>query len=455
MKKRLLYFTILLMCSCFSSNFATVKDSLVSIINKSENDSIKVANLFSLAEQYYYSNPDTTIVICKSALEISNHIDYVTGKANAYGWLGYLYRKKGLIKQAIEAYHLSISAFEKINDSLGVAVNLNNLGMLYKKSKEYDKAKEHYLRCFAYDSINNDTAGMMVVINNLGQIEYLKRNYKDAIQFFNKVIELNTKVGNKEAVYSAHKNKANALIKLNNYTEAEQNFSAALEGYLQMEDNEGVASVYANLGMLSYYKNDIQKTLIYGRKSFATAKNIGYPDKVRDASFVLYNGYKAINNTDSALKYHEQYILMKDSVFNKEIKSATIRQQTQYEFERKQLLQEQHEKEQARLIANEIKRRDNIQMSIIFIIVLSVFVSLLFLGFVKVSRIFAEGLIFFAFLILFEFILVLTDPFVEDLTNGAPAYKLIINAVFAAIIFPAHAFFEATLKTRLLKFKRK
>ncbi|MDC3306056.1 hypothetical protein OAV36_03940 [Flavobacteriales bacterium] len=37
------------------------------------------------------------------------------------------------------------------------------------------------------------------------------------------------------------------------------------------------------------------------------------------------------------------------------------------------------------------------------------------------------------------------DPYIENWTGGAPAYKLIINASLAALIFPLHNFFEARM----------
>jgi len=60
-------------------------------------------------------------------------------------------------------------------------------------------------------------------------------------------------------------------------------------------------------------------------------------------------------------------------------------------------------------------------------------------------------MIFFSFLLFFEFMLVLLDPFIEDYSGGAPAFKLMFNAVLAAGIFPLHAFFESMIKRRLVK----
>ena len=54
-------------------------------------------------------------------------------------------------------------------------------------------------------------------------------------------------------------------------------------------------------------------------------------------------------------------------------------------------------------------------------------------------------------LILFEFLLVLADPYIDKWSGGAPGIKLLFNAGIAALIFPAHAFFETKLKGRLVK----
>ena len=86
---------------------------------------------------------------------------------------------------------------------------------------------------------------------------------------------------------------------------------------------------------------------------------------------------------------------------------------------------------------------------VIGLIIIGLFVTLL--GFVKVKPWVAEGITFFVFLLFFEFLLVLLDPYLDKFTKGEPAYKLLINAGVAACIFPLHALFERMLKRRLMK----
>ena len=152
---------------------------------------------------------------------------------------------------------------------------------------------------------------------------------------------------------------------------------------------------------------------------------------------------------------YELQVAYRDSMKNEETQKAAVRQQTHYDFEKAMLIKEQKKKEEARLLAEETQRRDNLQYSFILIAILLVFGAVMGLGFVKVSPRVAEGIIFFAFLILFEFLLVLSDPYVDNWTGGAPGWKLLINAVLAGLIFPLHAFFETALKKRLVSVKSK
>ncbi|MFH1321845.1 MAG: hypothetical protein ABII90_14490, partial [Bacteroidota bacterium] len=92
-----------------------------------------------------------------------------------------------------------------------------------------------------------------------------------------------------------------------------------------------------------------------------------------------------------------------------------------------------------------------LQYSVILIALLILSGGVISLGFINVSERMAEGIIFFSFLIFFEFLLVLADPYIENWSGGAPGFKLLFNAVIAAMIFPAHAFFEAKLKGRIVK----
>ena len=161
--------------------------------------------------------------------------------------------------------------------------------------------------------------------------------------------------------------------------------------------------------------------------------------------------HKEKQNYKKALSMYEDMIKYRDSLVNEDTKKSMIRQQTKYEFEKTQIIKEQKEKETARLLAEETSRRDNLQYSVILIALLVLGAGVMALSRISVSPRVAEGLIFFSFLILFEFLLVLADPYIEGWSGGAPGIKLLFNAGIAAFIFPLHSLFETKLKKRLAK----
>ena len=216
-------------------------------------------------------------------------------------------------------------------------------------------------------------------------------------------------------------------------------------------DKKGVASSYGNIGRIYMDIEDREKAWEYLLKSMELAKELEFPVVIRNTSLWLTRLYKKEENFEAALEMYELHIQMRDSIKNEETQKATIRQQTKYEFEKAQLVKEQKEKEAARILAEETGRRDNLQYSIILLGLL-VLGSLVFgLGKLALPVRIAEGIIFFSFLILFEFILVLADPYIDNWSSGAPGIKLLFNAGIAALIFPAHAFFESKMKKRLVK----
>ena len=206
-----------------------------------------------------------------------------------------------------------------------------------------------------------------------------------------------------------------------------------------------------NLGNLEFLRNNIKAAEEYGLRSFSKAQEIGFPNKINAAATLLSSIYEKQGRGMEALEMYKLAILMRDSTINEETQKATIRQQTQYEFEKAQIVKENEAKEQLRLEAEKTSRRNNMQYSLIFLGILLLFGLVLSLGFIKVSTNIAEGLIFFAFLILFEFALVFTEPYIEQYTNDEPMYNLLANSVLALIIFPVHSILERLLKKRIVK----
>ena len=322
-----------------------------------------------------------------------------------------IYQVQGDISQAKEAFEESLRLRREVKNQSGIGTALNNLGIIYMNEGEIEQSLKYHKEALEIRKGLKDQARIAQSLHNIGQCYEEQLKFAEALEYYEQCLTIHESSSNKRGLSLTLHNIAGILI--------------------LMEDLEGAKE--------------------YARKSMELAQSIGFPHIIQGASNMFYMIHKQQGEYEAALIMYEQFILMRDSVKNDETQKATIRQQTQYEFEKAALVKEQEEKEASRIVAEETSRRDNLQYSIILLGLLVLGSLVLGLGKLSVSTRMAEGLIFFSFLILFEFILVLADPYVDVWTGGAPGWKLLINAAIAALIFPLHAFFETKLKGRLVK----
>jgi len=58
------------------------------------------------------------------------------------------------------------------------------------------------------------------------------------------------------------------------------------------------------------------------------------------------------------------------------------------------------------------------------------------------------------FVMLFELILVFTDPYIEALTGGQPFYKFLFNVTIAVMLFFVQHYFQQKLKQRMYRIRK-
>jgi hypothetical protein len=142
---------------------------------------------------------------------------------------------------------------------------------------------------------------------------------------------------------------------------------------------------------------------------------------------------------------------VKDSLFSDDKSKEIGKLEGRHEMEMADMERKRQEEMEAKAKLAEKERKNLLQYSGIVLVLLIVGVLILVLGVVKVKPSIASGITFFAFLLFFEFLLILLDPAIERWSGGEPVYKLLFNAVIAACIFPVHAFFERIIKKRLIR----
>jgi len=360
----------------------------------------------------------------------------------------------------------SLEIQKEIDDKQGIAISLNNIGAIYDNQGNTDKALEYHLQ--SLEIRKNDKQGIAYSLNNIGFNYNNQSNTDKALEYLLQSLEIRKEINDKQGIaYSLN----NIGFNYNN----QGNPDKALEYYLQsleirkeINDKKGIAYSLNNIGWVLLELKNYAAATDYCTRSLRAAEELGYPENIMNAAGSLHKIYKAMaqraqkqgvweygEHYAKALEYNELYTQMRDTVHNNDMSKAIGKAEGKFEFKMALKERELREKEQARLQASQTAHRNNLQ-NVAIAMGLFVFMTIIiFLGNLVLPEWLVNALSFVPFVLLFEFVTELIEPFTEALTGDQPLYEVLINTSVVLIIFPIQYFFEKKLRQRLDKAKKK
>jgi len=331
----------------------------------------------------------------------------------------------------------------------GLCVIWIGIGLIYNMLGEYENALKYYERCRdLYEEIG-DGLGIAKIIVNIAGVYFKQGNYSEALAYYEEALGAYQKLSNKRGEADSHTGIGIVHKMLNNPVKALESYQKALAITKEIGDKRSMLMNMNNLGSLYIQQGEWKKSIIVILEALELSEELGTLEAKRDAHFNLSEVYRETGQYQEAFNHYKDYSMVKDSMFNESKSKEIGRLEAKFEFERHESERKLLDEAQAKQVADSKARRDNLQYSGILILLVLVFAGVFMLGRFNIPVRMAEGMIFFSFLLIFEFMLVMLDPYIENYSGGEPAYKLLFNAVLAGLIFPLHAFFESKMKGRL------
>ncbi|OFY63733.1 MAG: hypothetical protein A3H98_06570 [Bacteroidetes bacterium RIFCSPLOWO2_02_FULL_36_8] len=345
--------------------------------------------------------------------------------------------KKQSRLQALQYYYRAMKLGEELGDKKRIAIQLGNIGIVYWKLRDYSKALKYYFDALKIDEELKNKAGVARHIGNIGIVflelgEKQKNNIKKdslfnkALEYYFKALKVAEEQGNKNGMSIVLGDIGTFYMKIGKFPEAEKYLINALV----ISDSIGIIN---ETQTFEFSLSHLYDTLALLKENNPALNGFGTLSEI----------YK------KALTHYKKYCMARDSIFNEEKSKEIGRLEQKHEYEMAELKHQQEEKEKSRKLAVKLNRRNNLQYSAILLGIFALFVIVFFVVRFKLPHWTTELVVFIPFLILFEFVLVLLDPYIEQITKGEPLWKLLANASLAAVIFPLHQFFEKMLKKRI------
>ena len=363
--RNILYILLLVACFSFQSKASNL-DSLSNYISSASEDTAKVEALIKLGKKLRNGQVDSATKIFEQALQLSKKIKWKKGEALAYGTLATCKSIQSDYPGAIEYYYNALAIHEELNNLDGVAVMYAGLGVLYKNTNDLEKALELHNKALEIDLKRGDTARTSLHYGNIGVVYKHLQDFDKALEYYGKALEIDTKNNNIDG-QSRHLGNIGVIHKnLENYEEAITYYFKALEISEQQNDLEGILIKSQNIGNLYILLGKYAKAEKYIQRALDLSKQLGSLNGLYSAYSKQTTLYEHMGKDKEALKSLRLAMAYKDSIFNEENKKEILRQEVNFEFEKKQAIEQaEHEKELA-VAASEQKRQ---QLFLVFLAV--------------------------------------------------------------------------------------
>ncbi|MBL4735017.1 MAG: tetratricopeptide repeat protein [Flavobacteriales bacterium] len=425
---------------------------------------------------YAMGDLDSALINWRKTMELRADRQDLKALADSYNNIGLIYRQMSDYPQALNYLFKALSIKEGVRTDtlnaeevkklqLSTANTNNNIGLIYWEEGSLVQALEFFYKALdIYKQFDELSLSLAQNLANIGIVFHEQQEFEQSLIQYRKAIDIYREVGDLQGAAAAYGNIAANYVEIFNRGDTIDGIYGAplldtalilhessLKIFNQHHSDFHIIVALGGIGDTYRLMGEYHKAIDNYTRSCAIADSMGASHELSRISALLADAYVGINDFERALASYKTHTTLKDSTFNEEKSKEIGKLEAKYEMETAQAEKQRIEDEQARRDIALKNRRDNLQYSGILIFIVLIFSLVFMLGKITVPVRLAEGMIFFSFLLFFEFSLVLLDPYIERYSSGGPALKLGFNALLAAAIFPLHSLFESRLKKRLLQ----
>ncbi len=358
-----------------------IKNDLLALENakKSQNNEL-IARTYNNLFLDYLSKGDIPKILSygKHAIQKYKKINNYKQMGNVYAQIGIVYTQIGNNDTALKYFDSSFAEAEKIKDTTILFMVLNSYGMTYQNIAMYDQSIDYYFKALQLCKENSNTPnhmnlgvvltniatvysdwgmldtaltyhekaleiyyetetnhGISIALNNIGEIYMKKGNIDKSLDFFQKSLLLKEKLNNEVRIANTLINIAEAYIKKKDYVEALKQLERTYELYKKNEEKYGETSALLQIGNVYSKLNKSEKSKDAYLSALEISSEFGFLDMKKDACYGLYELYKNSGNLKEALKYHEDYMIIKDSIFTQKSQQQIANYAIKYNLEQK------------------------------------------------------------------------------------------------------------------------
>lgn len=349
-------------------------DSLRAVLQSQPPDSTRASVLNHLAFELYRTDPRQTRACVTEALELATRLDLTACVARSHQVFGIYHWTQGDYREALRSHFTALTIYEGLGDSSGLARSYNNIGAVYYSRSLYDEALDYFLRSLNIYERQPITPEIAFIYINIGMIMRLQQNYDQALSYYLKALDFYRQEGYDRDRASALAGIGAVYLDRARYEEAIEYYRKALEIRTATGDRSGIAACMQSIGVVHQRQGRSALALESLDSALAIAEDLGNRNllatthvvmgtvlvqhqRLDEAQRHLEEGLRlafdiggrrvameacrglaevAASRGDfrSALRLHQQYSALSDSIYNAEKTQAIEDMHAKYEAEK-------------------------------------------------------------------------------------------------------------------------
>ncbi|MBK9800969.1 MAG: hypothetical protein IPP56_15010 [Bacteroidetes bacterium] len=353
-------------------------------------DSILMARSFRQIASMYgnFGATDKDILLLEASVEISRKINYTKGLGSALTDLAAVYFANANYSKAIILIKESILLKTAIRDSINLSNSYRKLSNIYFELGSYEKSIDYTLKSIKLAILTNNKMEASFGYYLLGMVYTNTKDYYKSLIYLKKALAIKINLENKEdigmvysrigslycilgQVDSAFINLKNASKYLNQINKKELlniNITEMGKLYLQISNYDSANFYLQKCTAYDSTKNIVQFLIedylllsknFFLQNNFSRTKNyLQKVSKLIDSTATLTNQlnyaemqsllYQKLNNYPLAFAAYKRYILIRDSIYNQDMKTSIALKEARFEFDKKAMSDSLKNQEQQR-----------------------------------------------------------------------------------------------------------
>ncbi len=316
-------------------------------LSKVLKDSAGIARAYKDIGVNYYFQGDyaQSLKYFVLARDMYNDLNLQKELATMASRLGALYYHHGHYAKAIQSMNQYLEFESESDDPILHAEVYTNIGAIYFQLKDYNKAIEFYEKGLFIDDSLNDHRGRAIGYFNIGECFLVEKELQKAMDYFQISLKISKQYNEKDIVADCYLSIGLIYTEKSEFNEALRYYKESLDAAVVIGYKAVLSRIYTARGRLYNLLSDYDKALAECQQGLDASNETGDIQDQIKACECLYITNKALDRPSDALKFHEIFLGLKDSLHNEE----TIRQVQRMEFDR-QILQDSLKNEEEKLL---------------------------------------------------------------------------------------------------------